>query len=314
MSRPAKQSLPAARAQPSAAAAARSLHTLRDLWRWSCSRMQAAGIAFGQGTDNAADEAAWLLLWSLHLPPDRLEPFLDAQLAPAEVRAALALIERRCAERLPAAYLTGEAWLRGERFLADPRAPVPRSLLADVLEDEALAPWLDDPLAVGSVLDLCTGGASLAVLAARRFLAADLVAADLSKPALALAAANLALHGMAERVRLTRGDLYDAVPGERFDLILCNPPYVNAASMAALPAEFRHEPRRALAGGGDGMDLVRRVVAGARAHLHEGGLLLVEIGHEAAHFEAAFGRLEFAYLPTAAGPDQVVLLEYDALP
>ncbi|MEI7444688.1 MAG: 50S ribosomal protein L3 N(5)-glutamine methyltransferase [Burkholderiales bacterium] len=302
------------RPTPSAADARVALRTVRDLMRWSVTRMAAADVGFGHGTADAWDEAAWLVLWSLRLPPDRLEPVLDARLAPAEVAAAIELVERRCTERLPAAYLTGEAWLRGVRFLSDPRALVPRSPIAELLDTDALAPWLPDDDAVGRVLDLCTGGGSLAILAARRFPAAEVVGADLSADALGLAADNVALHGLGERVTLRRGDLWAPVEGERFELVVCNPPYVNGGSMDVLPAEYRAEPQGALGGGADGMDVIRRIVAGARDHLEPGGLLVLEIGHEAPFFEAAFPGLEFAYVPTEGGDDRIVLLERDALP
>jgi ribosomal protein L3 glutamine methyltransferase len=302
------------RPAPDAAHARVALRTVRDAMRWAVTRMASAGIAFGQGTEDPWDEAAWLVLWSLRLPPERLEPVLDARLTAGEIEAAVELVERRCEERLPAAYLTGEAWLRGVRFLSDPRALVPRSPIAELLDTDALEPWLPDPLAVGRVLDLCTGGASLAILAARRFPAAAVTATDLSTDALALAADNIALHGLGDRITLRQGDLWTALDGGRFDLIVCNPPYVNAASMASLPPEFLHEPRRALAGGADGMDCVRSIVGGAAAHLAPGGLLVLEIGHEAVHFEAAFPALEFTYLPTEGGDDRLVLIERDALP
>jgi ribosomal protein L3 glutamine methyltransferase len=302
------------RAAPGPAAALRALVTVRDTVRYAVSRMLAEGVAFGQGTEDAWDEAVWLVLWALHLPPDRLEPYLDARLTPAELRAAVSLVERRCVERLPAAYLTGEAWLRGERFLSDPRALVPRSLLAELIDEDALSPWIDDPSEIGSVLDLCTGGGSIAVFAARHFPRARIVGTDLSEEALALALENVALHRLEERIELRPGDLYEPVATDRFDLILSNPPYVNAGSVAALPPEFRHEPRAALAGGADGMDLVRRIVDGARARLEPGGLLIVEIGHEADRFEAAFAGLEFGYLPTVGTERAVVMLEHDALP
>ncbi len=302
------------RPAPSAFEARDALRTVRDLVRWATTRMAAAGVAFGHGTDDPWDESAWLVLWSLRLPLDRLEPVLDARLAPSEVAAAVALVERRCVERLPAAYLTGEAWLRGVRFLSDPRALVPRSPIAELLDTDALDPWLPDPHAVGRVMDLCTGGGSLAILAARRFPAAAVVGTDLSADALALAAENVALHGLQARVGLRRGDLWAPVEGETFDLVVCNPPYVNARSMAELPPEYLHEPRAALGGGEDGMDLVRAIVAGARARLAPGGLLVLEIGHEAPHFEAAFPGLEFTYLPTEGGDDRIVLVERDALP
>jgi ribosomal protein L3 glutamine methyltransferase len=302
------------RAPAGAADATAALHTVRDLLRYGVSRLAAAGASLGHGTDDPWDEAAWLVLWSLHLPLDRLEPVLDARLAPVEVAAAVDLIERRCTERLPTAYLTGEAWLRGVRFLSDPRALVPRSPIAEVLDAGTLEPWLPEPRAVRRVMDLCTGGGSLAILAALRFPEATVTGTDLSAEALALAAENVALHGLGARLDLRAGSLWAPVAGERFDLILCNPPYVNERAMAGLPEEYRHEPRGALAGGADGMDLVRTIVADARRHLSAGGLLVLEIGHEADHFEAAFPRLEATWLPTEGGDDRIVLLERDALP
>lgn len=230
--------------------AVRELRTVRDLLRWAASRFTAAGLAYGHGTDNAWDEAVALLLWSLHLPPEPLDPWLDARLPRAERRAAVELFERRIASRLPAAYLTGEAWLRGMSFACDARALVPRSPIAEAL-DEALSQWLDlhprAPTWPGSILDLCTGGGSLAIVAADRFPDAQVVGADLSSDALALAAVNRDRYGLRERVELVQGDLFAPVRNRRFDLVLCNPPYVNDASMQALPPEFRAEPRAALA-------------------------------------------------------------------
>jgi len=302
---------PNARSVPGSVVAARELSTVRDCLRYACTRFEAAGLTYGHGTDNAWDEAAWLVLWSLHLPLDRLEPVLDARLTAEERLFVLELVDRRCRERVPTAYLTGEAWLRGMRFKADGRALVPRSLVAEAL-DGPLNDWLsaDGP---ASVLDLCTGGGSLAICAAHRFAHAQVDASDLSTQALSLARENLALHGMQRRIELFHGDLFAALTGRRYDLILSNPPYVNSRSMSALPAEYRAEPHAALAGGADGMDIVRRILAEAPAHLNEGGLLLVEIGHEAPHFEAAFPQLEFAYLPVSAGDDQLVLLTREQL-
>lgn len=309
---------PPPRAVADAAEAVRELRTLRDLLRWAVSRFEAAQLAYGHGTDNAWDEAVSLLLYSLHLPPDRLDPHLDARLVRRERAAAVALTERRIETRRPAPYLTGEAWLRGLRFLCDERALVPRSPIAEAL-DEALAQWIavhrpEAAFEPRAVLDLCTGGGSLAIFAAHLFPQASVVGADVSEAALALAAANGSLHGLDGRIEWVRSDLFESLAARRFDLIVCNPPYVNEASMRALPPEFRAEPRDALAGGDDGMDLVRRIVAGARAHLAREGLLLLEIGHEAAHFEAAFPTLEFHYLPTAAGEQLLVLIEAAALP
>jgi len=291
-------------------AARRTMRSLRDLLRYACTRFNAAGLHHGHGVDNAHDEAAWLILWALHLPPAPLEPWLDARLTPAEVDMIVELVERRCADRTPLPYLTGEAWLRGLRFRADPRALVPRSLIAEAIE-ESLPDWLD---ALGrparwprSILDLCTGGGSIAIIAALAFPEARVDAADISTEALELAAENIADHGLSQRIGLHQGDLFDAVGRRRFDLILCNPPYVNSASMARLPAEFLVEPELALAGGADGMDLVRHIIANAPAHLTVDGLLLLEIGHEAEHFEAAFPGLEFGWLPVAAGERMLVI-------
>ncbi len=250
-------------------------------------------------------------MWCLRLPLDKPEPFLDATILPSERASFAALIERRCGERLPAAYLTGEAWLRGLRFKADPRALIPRSVLVEALED-GFAAWLpDEPPA--RVLDLCTGGGSIAIAAALRFEEAQVDATDLSADALALAAENRILYALESRLSFFQGDLYDSLGDRRYDLILSNPPYVNAGSMAGLPAEFRHEPQGALHGGADGMSLVARILRGAAAHLNEGGLLIVEIGHEADHFEAAFPELEFGYVPVSGGERMIVAMTRDAL-
>lgn len=297
---------------PQGEEAVRGLRTVRDLVRWACSRLEASGSACGQGTDNPRDEALWLVLWALRLPLDDPEPFLDARTLPAERRSVVALIDRRCDEHLPTAYLTGEAWLRGLRLRADARALIPRSLLVEALDD-ALEPWLPATPPT-DVLDLCTGGGSIAIAAALRFPQARIDATDLSAEALALAAENLAMHDLEGRIALHQGDLFEPLAERRYDLILSNPPYVNAGSMAQLPAEFRHEPSGALAGGLDGMDIVRRIVAGARDHLRPGGLLLIEIGHEAAHFEAAFPELVFGYVPVSAGDQQIVAIEASNLP
>lgn len=301
---------------PGPAQARRQLRTVRDLWRYACTRLSAAGLHHGHGAADASDEAAWLVLWSLHLPPEPLEPWLDARLATAEIDAIIALVERRCRSRLPLPYLIGEAWLRGVRFRCDPRALVPRSPIAEALE-EALPEWIammDLPETwPGSILDLCTGGGSLAVLAALAFPLAQVDAADLSADALALAAENLADHGLAERIRLHQGDLFAPLAARRFDLILCNPPYVDAPAMATLPPEYRAEPRDALAAGDDGMDLVRRIVAAAPRHLADDGVLVLEIGHGAASFEQAFPQLEFGWLPVTAGDCMLVIATREQL-
>lgn len=292
------------------------MRTVRDLLRYACTRFEAAGLAYGHGLDNAFDEASRLILWALHLPPEPLEPWLDARLTTGEIEMIVELVEVRCADRAPLAYLTGEAWLRGLRFYADPRALVPRSLLAEAIE-EALPAWLDTleypPHWPASILDLCTGGASIAIIAALAFAEARIDASDLSSEALQLAGRNIALHDLDGRIHLHEGDLFAALPGRRFELIVCNPPYVNTASMERLPEEYRAEPAVALAGGNDGMDLIRRIIAEAPAHLEAEGVLILEIGHEATHFEAAFGHLEFGWLPVSAGDHMVVIATREQL-
>lgn len=285
--------------------------TLAELVERSAARLEQAGVAYGHGTTCAYDEAAWLVQWQLGLPLDELATGGDARVDAAGCAAAEALVERRIATRQPAAYLTGEAWLHGVPFFVDARAIVPRSLIAEPLVDGRLDAWLGEPPA--RVLDLCTGNGSLAVLAALAWPDAQVVGTDLSAEALEVAARNVARHGLGQRIDLRRGSGLAAVAGERFDLVLCNPPYVPAASMAALPPEFRAEPALALAGGSDGMDFVRGLLAGIANHLAPDGLLVLEIGHERAHFEAAFPGLEPVWLPCSAGDDAVLLLDHASL-
>jgi len=284
-------------------AALDELLTLRDCLRYGVSRFHAARLCYGHGTDNAWDEAVSLALHALHLPPDTLEPYLDARLLRTEREQVLALFERRITERLPAPYLTGVAWLRGLRFQVDARVIVPRSPIAELLDGDALTPWLPEPERVKKVLDLCTGSGCLAIFAALAYPNARVDAVDISADALAVARLNVAEHGLQHRVILQESDLYASLPtcvfaSDGYDLIVCNPPYVNADSMAALPAEYRHEPALALAGGANGMALVARILADAPRYLKPDGLLVLEIGHEAAHFHAAFPQLEPLWLET----------------
>ncbi|MFN4116052.1 MAG: 50S ribosomal protein L3 N(5)-glutamine methyltransferase [Inhella sp.] len=275
-------------------------------------RLSQAGVAFGQGSLTARDEAAWLVLWQLGLPLDLDDEALaDGEVAAADEAAVRALIERRIDSREPAAYLTGEAWLQGVPFHIDRRAIVPRSFIAELIADASIDPWLS--ATTRQVLDLCTGNGSLAVLAAMAWPEVEAVGADLSGDALAVAARNVERHGLQTRIRLVQGDGLAAVGGQRFDLIVCNPPYVNADSMAALPPEFRAEPELALAGGRDGMDFIRGLLRDAPAHLNEGGVLVLEIGHERPFFEAAFPQLEPVWMETSAGPDMVLLLTREQL-
>jgi len=287
--------------------------TVRDLLRYAVSRFTEAQLAFGHGSANAYDEAAYLILHSLHLPLDLLDPFLDARLTPAEIDTVLAVIDRRADERVPAAYLTNEAWMHGLRFYVDERVIVPRSFIGELLAD-GLQPYVEDPEQVCAVLELCTGSASLAILAAHAFPNADIDAVDLSAPALEVAHRNVHEHGLDERIALFEGDLFAPLAERRYDVILTNPPYVNAESMQALPPEYRHEPEMALAGGADGMDLVRRILAQARNWLTEDGILVVEIGNERENVEAAFGGLDLVWLSTSAGDDQVFLIQAKDLP
>ncbi len=289
--------------------------TLGELVASGSQRLQAAGVAFGHGTTNAHDEAAWLVLWRLGLPLDTpLDDGPDSQagrpVTPADQALVATLFEERIATRKPAAYLTREAWLQGVPFYVDERAIVPRSFIAELLADGSI----DDFLSADTrrVLDLCTGNGSLAVLAAMAYPEVMVTGADISPDALAVARINVDRHGLQERIALQASDGLAALPGP-WDLILCNPPYVNAASMAALPAEYRAEPELALAGGTDGMDFVRRLLADAPARMSEHAVLVLEIGNERAYFEAAFPQLPVFWLDTSAGEDQVLLVTRDAL-
>ncbi len=276
--------------------------------------LEAAGVAFGHGTTNARDEAAWLVLWRLGLPLDTpLGEAPDSQekrpVAQAELAQVATLFEERIATRKPAAYLTREAWLQGVPFYVDERAIVPRSLIAELIADGSIDHFLGEH--TRRVLDLCTGNGSLAVLAAMAWPEIEVTGADISADALAVARTNIERHGLAGRIALARSDGLQAVPGP-WDLILCNPPYVNAESMQALPPEYRAEPELALAGGQDGMDFVRALLHALPAALSPEGVLLMEIGHERAHFEAAFPDLPVFWLDTSAGGDQVLLIAQKA--
>lgn len=292
--------------------AAAHLHTLRDLLRFAVSRFQQAELSFGHGSDNAYDEAAYLILHTLHLPPQRLEPFLDAVLLPGEIRDVLSVLERRVTERRPAAYITGEAWLGDYRFHVDERVIVPRSHIAELI-DEGFSAWLPDPEAVTDALDLCTGSGCLAILLALAFPAARVDAADLSAEALQVARVNVEDYGVEDRVMLVQSDLFAGLGGRRYQLLVSNPPYVDAKSMQDLPPEYRHEPALALAAGADGMEVVRRILAQAHRHLLPGGILVVEVGSGRAAFEAAFPEIEPTWLSTRAGDGLVFLLERDQL-
>jgi ribosomal protein L3 glutamine methyltransferase len=281
--------------------------TLLDYLHRAGARLDEAGVSFGHGTTNAFDEAAWLALWKLGLPLDDLDGVADRVLTAGEQATLDAFVGERIATRKPAAYLTGEAWLQGVPFTVDERAIVPRSLIAEVLAEGYIDPWL--PADTGRVLDLCTGNGSLAVLAAMAWPGVAVDAADLSTDALAIAALNVARHALGERIALHQGDGLAALPaGRRYDLVLCNPPYVNAQSMRELPAEYRAEPELALAGGDDGMDFIRALFAQLADRLTDDGVLVLEIGNERPFFEAAFPRLEVVWLPAQLTEDAVLLV------
>jgi ribosomal protein L3 glutamine methyltransferase len=285
--------------------------TLSGLVAASAERLTQGGVAFGHGTLNAFDEAVWLVLWRLGLPLDTdLDDVAEQAVTPEQHAACAALIEERIATRKPAAYLTQEAWLQGVSFYIDERAIVPRSLIAEVLADGTIDAWLSDQTT--RVLDLCTGNGSLAVLAALAWPEVQVTGAEISDDALAVAAINLARHGLQERVQLVHSDGLSALAGP-FDLILCNPPYVCQASMDVLPDEYRAEPELALAGGMDGMDFVRQLFKDAPSRMGEQAILVLEIGNEIEHFMAAFPELEVAWLNTSAGDDQVLLITREAL-
>lgn len=292
--------------------ARQELLTLRDLIRYGVSRLNAAQVALGHGSDNAWDETVYLVLRALHLPLDTLEPFLDARVLDEERNRVLDLIDRRVTERVPAAYLTNEAWLRGHRFYVDARVIVPRSPIAELL-DEGLSPWVQDAQAVDSVLDMCTGSGCLAILSALAFPYAQVDAVDVSPDALEVARRNVDDYGLADRLALHQSDLFDSLPERQYDVIVCNPPYVNSGSMDVLPQEYRHEPQLALAGGADGMDLVRRILQAAPRYLSENGVLVLEIGHERDFFEAAFPELSPVWLDTEQASDQLLLLTREQL-
>jgi ribosomal protein L3 glutamine methyltransferase len=287
------------------AASKPSLVTLNDFFRFAVRRFKAARLAYGHGTTNAVDEAAFMMLEALRLPIHTIEPWLDLEPTAAERAKLLTLIDARVALRMPAPYLLGAAYMRGVRFHIDRRALIPRSFIGDILADGALP---IDPRKVHRVLDLCTGSGCLAILAALTFPRARVDAVDLSAGALALARRNVATHRLADRVTLHRGDLFKPLGHQRYDLIITNPPYVDARGMAKLPREYQHEPRLALAAGDDGLDLVRRILADAPRHLRPGGGLLCEIGRGKASLERAYPDTDFVWMDTEQSSGEVFWL------
>jgi ribosomal protein L3 glutamine methyltransferase len=289
------------------------LHTFRDLLRFSVSRLNEAGLFFGHGSSNAYDEAVYLILHTVHLPPDQMEIFLDARLTNMEVSQVLGIVKRRALEKIPAAYLTQEAWLGDFSFYVDKRVLIPRSFIAELLREQ-LSPWVSDPSSVHSVLDLCTGSGCLAILLAHAFENATIDATDISDEALEVANKNVEDYDLNPRVHLLQSDLFGALEGRLYDLIISNPPYVNAESMASLPEEYRHEPRNALASGNDGLEATKEILKRAADYLTNEGMLIVEIGHNRAALEESFPQTPFTWLETSAGDGFVFMLTRDHLP
>ena len=286
--------------------------TPRDLLRYAVTRFNGAKLFFGHGSADALDEAAYLILHTLKLPLDKLEPFLDARLLPDEVAQVLAVIERRATERVPAAYITNEAWLGTYPFYVDERVIVPRSFIAELVP-QSFSPWVEDPFAVENILELCTGSGCLAIMMADAFPNAVVDAVDISTDALAVAERNIREYKLEGRVNPIVSDLYENVPFKKYNLIVTNPPYVNSESMSTLPEEYLREPQIALHGGADGMDLVRKIIQGAAERLTPDGILMVEIGNERDYAEAAFGHLGLTWVTTSAGDDMVFLLTAEQL-
>ena len=291
--------------------AAQELTTVRDILRFAVSRFNDAGLFFGHGSDNAHDEAAYLILHTLNLPLDTLEPYLDAKLLQSEKEEVLAVLERRAVEHIPAAYLTHQAWQGDFDFYVDERVIVPRSFIYELLGDN-LTPWIEHPKLVHRALDLCTGSGCLAIQMAHHYPAAEIDAVDLSLDALEVAAINVEDYGLEERINLIHTDLFEGLEGT-YDLIVSNPPYVDAESVDMLPDEYLHEPELALGSGEDGLDATRQILLHAAKYLNPKGVLLVEIGHNRDVLEAAYPELPFTWLETSGGDGFVFLLTREQL-
>ncbi|HET8711804.1 MAG TPA: 50S ribosomal protein L3 N(5)-glutamine methyltransferase [Spongiibacteraceae bacterium] len=288
------------------------LHTIRDYVRWGMTQFQRAGCYYGHGTDNAYDEALGLVLHTLALPIDIPLPILDARLIYAERDEVLRVLRARFEDRLPAPYITGEAWFAGYPFTVDERVLIPRSPLAELIE-QRFAPWLSEARDSYRILDLCTGSGCIGIACALYLPEAEVVISDISDDALDVAAMNVQRHDAHDRVQVVQSDLFAALEGERFDVIVSNPPYVDAQDMAALPPEYEHEPRLALEAGDDGLDLVCVMLSEAAEHLNEGGLLIVEVGNSWVALEEAFPNVPFTWLEFERGGEGVFLLTREQL-
>lgn len=290
-----------------------ALLTIRDWLRYSVSRLEESGVFFGHGTDNAYDESVWLVMSALHLPLDTLDNFLDARITQEEAKHLAHLIERRVTERVPTAYLLREAWLKGFKFYVDERVIVPRSFIAELLED-SLAPWIEYPEMVESAADICTGSGCLGVLLAHAFPNATVDVVDISPEAIAVANINIKNYGLEEQITAVQSDMFSGLKGKTYDLIISNPPYVDAPAMSALPQEYRNEPQIALGSGVAGLDHTHILLKEAKKYLNDDGILVVEIGHNRDALLDAYPELPFTWLDVESGNEFVFLLTKEQLP
>lgn len=289
------------------------LSSIRDWLRYAVTRFEDSDVFFGHGTSNAYDEAIWLIFGFLHLPHDTIDNFLDAVLTGKEKKDLLFLIEKRIKDKIPTAYLLNEAWLRDYKFYVDERVIVPRSLIAESLS-ENLYPWIDDPEKIFSALDLCTGSGCLGIMMAHSFQNAMIDLVDLSEKALQVAEININHYGLNDRTELIQSDLFNALKGKKYDLIISNPPYVNQTSVDSFPMEFLKEPIMALGSGEDGLDHTVRIIKEAKSYLNDDGILIVEIGHNKEVLLDKFPKLQFQWLDVSLGNDFVFMLQKSQLP
>ena len=290
----------------------KELFSIRDWLRYAVSQFESSDIFFGHGTSNAYDEAVWLIFGFLHLPHDTIENFLDAHITSKEKKDLLFLIEKRINDKVPTAYLLNEAWLRDYKFYVDERVIIPRSLIAESLS-ENLYPWIDDPETIYSALDLCTGSGCLGIMMAHSFQNATIDLVDLSEKALQVAQINVDQYGLDDRIELIRSDLFDGLKGRKYDLIISNPPYVNQASVNNFPMEFLKEPSMALGSGDEGLDHTIRIIDEVKQYLNDGGMLIVEIGHNKEALLDKFPELQFQWLDVSLGNDFVFMLQKSQL-